>query len=236
MVKIPVLDKGYVLHKDNWILGSGDLEVVNDARVSFDRESNILSDTDIRLLKYLAKHGHTSPFRHSVIKFEIYAPLMVARQWWKYVIGSGHEEGCQSNMDAWNESSRRYVSHNEEFYLPDEWRLLPEDGVKQGSTRGISKSLNSKVSEKYADYVLEGERLYKEALDDGIAPEMARLFLPAYGLYVRWRWTTSVQAVAHFLNQRLDNHAQFEIREYAKATLVILNARFPYACEAMDGE
>lgn len=233
MIEIPVLDKGYVKHKDNWFLGSGDLEVVNDARVSFDRESNDLSDGDIRLIQWLAKNQHTSPFRHSVIKFEVYAPLMVARQWWKYVIGSGHEEGCQSNFDAWNESSRRYVSENEEFYLPKEWRLLPEDGVKQGSSRGISHELNSKLCGKYADHVMQAERLYTEALADGIAPEMARLFLPAYGLYVRWRWTASLQAVSHFLTQRLDNHAQVEIREYAKAVAVILESRFPESAKAL---
>ena len=235
MIKIPVLDKGYVLHKDNWFLGAGDLEVVNDARVSFDKESNALTDGDIRLLKYLAEHGHTSPFRHSVIKFEIYAPLMVARQWWKYVIGSGHDEGCQSNMDAWNESSRRYMSSNEEFYLPKEWRIAPEEGIKQGSSRGISNELNSKVSIKYAEHVLAGEKLYKEALADGIAPEMARLFLPAYGLYVRWRWTASLQAVAHFLSQRLESHAQAEIQEYAKAVLVVMKSRFPESVKALNG-
>jgi len=237
-IVVPVLDKGYVLHKQNqWFLGNSgtpDLEPVNDARVSFDRESNSLTDKDIRLLKYLAKHGHTSPFRHSVIKFELYAPLMVARQLWKYIVGASHDEGCQDSFTSHNESSRRYISQDEEFYLPSEWRLLPEDGIKQGSQRGINPDLNSKVSIKYAEHVLQSEKLYKEALADGIAPEMARLFLPAYGLYVRWRMTMSLQSVCHLLKQRLEDDAQWECREYAKAILVILESKFPESIIALN--
>ncbi|HIH0669259.1 TPA: FAD-dependent thymidylate synthase, partial [Staphylococcus aureus] len=87
---INVLDKGYVRLVNH--MGS-DLTVVNSARVSYAKESKELNDKDVKLIKFLAREGHTSPFRHVIAQYEVYAPLMVARQWWKYVIGSSHQEG-----------------------------------------------------------------------------------------------------------------------------------------------
>src|SRR5690625_4627941 len=135
-----VLDKGYVRLVD--VMGS-DLTVVNAARVSFDRESKELNDKDINLIKFLAREGHTSPFRHASLQFEVYAPLMVARQWFKHIVGSDH------TMDAWNESSRRYITENEEFYIPDpyEWRSYPRD-VKQGSGAPIGDFEGAPLSEE----------------------------------------------------------------------------------------
>ena len=106
-----VLDKGYVRLVD--VMGS-DLSVVNSARVSYDKQVDELGDKDTGLIRFLAREGHTSPFRHASLQFEVYAPLMVARQWWKYIIGSSH----QDNMAAWNESSRRYITEEPEFYDP----------------------------------------------------------------------------------------------------------------------
>ena len=114
--KIAVAEHGYVLLKD-WM--GDDLSPVNDAKVSFDKESSQLGDREKRLITYLADHQHTSPFRHSVLKFEVYAPLMVARQWWKHVIGSEHGEGYD-RLTAWNESSRRYITE-EPMFLILEW-------------------------------------------------------------------------------------------------------------------
>lgn len=102
-----ILDKGYVRLVDS--MGS-DLTIVNAARASFAKESHELNEKDERLIKFLAENEHTSPFRHAVLQFEIKAPLMVARQWWKYIIGSSHLEGSQESLNAWNESSRRYVT------------------------------------------------------------------------------------------------------------------------------
>jgi thymidylate synthase (FAD) len=107
---INVLDKGYVRLVN--VMGS-DLSVVNSARVSYDKESTELSEKDARLIRFLAREGHTSPFRHATLQFEMYAPLMVARQHWKYIVGSDH------TMDAWNESSRRYVTEEPAFYIPE---------------------------------------------------------------------------------------------------------------------
>src|SRR5690625_4780429 len=131
--KIDVLDKGYIRLVD--VMGD-DRTVVNAARVSFDKKTEELTERDERLIRFLAREGHDSPFRHASLQFEVYAPLMIARQWWKYVVGSDHI------MDAWNESSRRYITENEEFYVPqaDEWRSYPDD-VKQGSGEPVAEAL-----------------------------------------------------------------------------------------------
>ena len=221
--KINVLDKGYVRLVD--VMGS-DLTVVNAARVSYDKQSFELSERDIRLIKFLIREGHTSPFRHAIMQFEIYAPLMVARQWWKYVVGSDHV------MDAWNESSRRYITEEPTFYVPNalQWRSAPENS-KQGSGDPIDPYIGEKFTEAIEEYIKEGERLYESALKQGICAEQARLFLPAYGMYVRWYWTASLQSVLHFLDQRLSHDAQKEIQEYAKAVYQFVKEYFPVTAE-----
>ena len=222
-----VLDKGYVRLVDH--MGS-DLTVVNAARVSYEKESKELNEKDIRLIKFLAREGHTSPFRHAILQFEIYAPLMVARQWWKYVVGSAHLEATGDSLGAWNESSRRYITEEPVFYVPSagEWRSKPESS-KQGSGAPVEWELGEKYMKELMDYIEEGLKKYQQALDDGICAEQARLFLPAYGMYVRWYWTASLQAVAHFLRQRLEHDAQKEIQLYAKAILEIAKDLFPHA-------
>src|SRR5690606_27730276 len=127
-----------------------------------------------------------------------------------------------------NESSRRYITENNEFYVPaaDEWRSYP-DNIKQGSGEPISRTEGDYFTRQLIDYIEQGEKLYESAMKKGIAPEQARLFLPAYGLYVRWYWTASLQSVAHFLNQRLAQDAQYEIREYAKAIYKLVIPHFP---------
>jgi len=214
-----VLDKGYVRLVD--VMGS-DLTVVNSARVSYNKAKTELDEKDIRLIKFLAREGHTSPFRHATLQFEIYAPLMVARQWWKYVVGSDHV------MDAWNESSRRYITEEPAFYIPkaDQWRSAPQNS-KQGSGEPLSSMIGEWFNQELEKHIQTGQKLYEEALKIGIAAEQARLFLPAYGMYVRWYWTASLQSVAHFLNQRLEHDAQKEIQEYAIAVYELAIEKFP---------
>lgn len=223
--KINVLDKGYVRLTN--VMGS-DLSVVNSARVSYDKESTELTPGDIRLIKFLAREGHTSPFRHATIQFEMYAPLMVARQHWKYVVGSDH------TMDAWNESSRRYITEEPAFYIPkaNEWRSAPENS-KQGSGEPIFDDIGAEFAEALEGYIADGEHLYNKALDAGVCAEQARLFLPAYGMYVRYYWTASLQSVAHFLNQRLAHDSQVEIQEYAKAVYELVKDKFPVSIEEL---
>lgn len=219
--KIDVLDKGYVRLVDT--LGD-DLSVVNAARVSYDKESKEFDERDVKLINFLVRENHTSPFRHAALTFEIYAPLFIARQWWKYAVASTHVD----DQNGWNESSRRYLTEAEEFYVPSasSWRSKPENS-KQGSGEPIHYSNGAYYTNKLNDIINEGTRLYHAAMEDNIAPELARLFLPAYGMYVRWRWTVSLQGVMTFLEQRLGHDAQKEIQDYAKAVEVLTNSVFP---------
>ena len=128
-------------------------------------------------------------------------------------------------------NSRRYVTENEEFYVPAQFLGAPEN-KKQGAGDPINDHTNLTFKKQLADHQQEGLELYSQAMDAGIAPEQARLFLPAYGLYIRWRWTVSLNALMHFLDQRLDDHAQFEIRQYAKAIEPMVKEKYPMVCTA----
>lgn len=221
-----VLEKGYIKLVNN--MGS-DIDVVNSARVSFNKEVQSLSDSDTKLINFLIKHRHDSTLRHCVMTFEVYAPLMVARQWWKHHIGATMID----EQDGWNESSRRYITEEEEFYIPMpmEWRSAPENR-KQGSGEPVIADIGAKYTRQLEKMVVEGDRLYKEALKDGIAPEQARLLLPAYSMYVRWRWTVSLNGVLHFISLRDKEDAQYEIREYASAINTIACQLYPITTEA----
>lgn len=225
--KINVLDKGYVRLVDT--LGN-DLSVVNAARVSYDKEVDEITKRDVKLLEFLLREKHTSPFRHAALTFEVYAPLFVARQWWKYAVSSTHVD----DQNGWNESSRRYITESEEFYVPSasSWRSKPENS-KQGSGQPIPASNGFYYTNKLNDTIVEGVRLYHEAMKDNIAPEVARLFLPAYAMYVRWRWTVSLQGVLTFLDQRLKHDAQVEIQDYAKAVKELSSQAFPKTFEVI---
>ena len=227
MTRINVLDKGYVRIVDT--LGN-DLSVVNAARVSYDKEVTEFGKADERLINFLIREGHTSPFRHAAITFEVYAPLFVARQWWKYAVASTHVD----EQNGWNESSRRYITEDEEFYVPSasQWRSKPENS-KQGSGEPIHFSLGYHYTNRLKQLINDSVELYHEAMNDNIAPEIARLFLPAYGMYVRWRWTTSLQGVMTFLDQRLEHDAQKEIQEYAFAVKDLAHTAFPETFKAL---
>lgn len=218
---IEVLDKGYV-RLDKWM--GDDLDPVNRAKTSFMKESTDFGEREAKLLAFLNKEEHSSVFRHSAITFEVYAPLFIARQWWKYAVASTHLE----DQNGWNESSRRYVTEIPEFYIPeaDAWRSAPENR-KQGSGEPIDEHTGHVLSVFLEDTIIDGVNKYDYAMSKGAAPEQARLFLPAYGLYVRWSWTCSLGTLIHFLQQRLADDAQYEIRVYASAVLKIIEEIFP---------
>lgn len=227
--KIEVLDNGYVRYIKHM---GDDLDPVNSAKVSFAKESEEFGDREARLLAFLQREEHSSVFRHSALTFEVYAPLFVARQWFKYAVASTHLE----DQNGWNESSRRYVTETPEFYIPGvaEWRSAPENR-KQGSGDPVSVDKGMELSTSLINYIDEGVSLYEKAMEDGIAAEQARLFLPAYGLYVRWRWTASLGAVMHFLQQRLEHDAQKEIQDFAKAVWELTHEKFPVCMEMIRG-
>jgi thymidylate synthase (FAD) len=219
--KIDVLDKGYVRLVDT--LGD-DLRVVNAARVSYDKASTNFEDRDAKLLSFLMREGHTSVLRHAALTFEGYVPLIVARQWYKHAVGSTYLE----DQNGWNESSRRYVTEDEQFYLPGEgdWRSKPANS-KQGSGETLDPEVGFHWTEYLKSYQAQGEKLYQRAMEVGIAPEQARLFLAANGLYVRFYWTVSLAGLIHFLNLRADSHAQWEIQEFARALRTLAEPHFP---------
>jgi thymidylate synthase (FAD) len=224
---VSVLDEGYVRVVD--FLGD-DLSVVNAARVSYDKEKTEFDSKDGKLLNFLIREQHTSPFRHAAVTFEVYAPLFVARQWWKYAVASTHID----DQNGWNESSRRYITEEEKFYipLPEEWRSKPENS-KQGSGEPVDIEIGQKYFDMLCNAVVQGTDAYHMAMDDGIAPEIARLFLPAYGMYVRWRWTVSLQGILTFLDQRLEHDAQWEIQQYAFAVKDLSHQVYPETFKAL---
>jgi thymidylate synthase (FAD) len=232
--KIDVLDKGYVILED--FMGT-DLTPVNDARVSYDKKRETWSDKEKGLLNFLAREDHTSPFRGSILKFEAYVPLMIARQWWKYIIGSDHSEQPERHHDPftqWNESSRRYITEEPTFYVvkAHEWREAPENS-KQGSGDFLPLHIGEGITRELGRTYFEGLQRYENAIKIGVAPEQARLFLPAYGLYVRFRWTSSLQGVAHLINQRIAHDAQKEFQEYAQAVYELSALPFPNSVKAL---
>jgi thymidylate synthase (FAD) len=224
-----VLDKGYVRVVDHM---GNDLSAVNAARVSYDKESDTLSPRDEKLLTFLLKEGHTSPFRHAAICYEVYAPLFVARQWWKYAVASSHID----DQNGWNESSRRYITEEPVFHIPGvgEWRMKPENS-KQGSGDFMHERKGKFLTARLENLIDLSLSEYEHALAEGVAPEQARLFLAAYGMYVRWRWTTSVQGVLHFLSQRLEHDAQKEIQLYAQAVHGLTEPLYPTTFKAFLG-
>jgi len=228
-----VLDKGYVRLVNSW---GTELDIANSARVSYDKESKLREDGSItlhdqKLISFLVKHKHDSTLRHCGFTFEVYAPLMVARQWYKHAVASTHME----DQLGWNESSRRYVTENEEFYIPkgNQWRSKPENS-KQGSGEPLESETGGYFTNKLFDLISSGNKLYQEAMDAGIAPEQARLFLPAYGMYVRWRWTVSLNAALHFLTLRQGEGAQSEIVDYANIVGELIKEKFPITTSAWE--
>jgi len=173
-----------------------DLTVVNAARVSFDKTSKELSHADIKLIYFLAKHQHWSPFSHAFLQFRIKAPIFVARQLGKHQVGL-----------SWNEISRRYVDYEPEFYVPSKWRLRA-DNIKQGSS---SEEIEYNVTSSM-QYV---QQTYDNLLREGVAPEMARMVLPQ-NMMTEWYWSGSLYAFARVCQLRLDSTAQVEVQEVAR--------------------
>lgn len=225
---IKIHDHGYVRLVDAY---GSDINVVNAARTSFSKESIELTEKDIKLIKYLARNQEDSPFRHAALWFELYAPLMICRQWLKYVVASSHVDDQLSH----NESSRRYLTEDPVFYIPQpgEWRSSPEN-KKQGSGEPAEIRIGKEAMERLIKQINYGQENYNWALENNICAEQSRLFISsAYGLMVRWRWFTSLSAVAHMLNQRLEHKAQKEFTDYAKAVYTLTKEQFPVSVQEL---
>ena len=213
--KIDVLDKGFVRYIDH--MGS-DLLVVNAARVSFAKEVSQFTDKDEKLINYLSKHKHWTPFAHPQICLHIKAPISIRTQLFKHKVGFVE-----------NEVSRRYVKDDPEYYVPT-WRSAPTDGAKQGSSDFmVGTTMQDETYRNACDDALD---TYRDLLSAGVAPEQARFALPQ-GTYTEWWWTGSLSAYARVCKLRSDSHAQWEVREYAKAISDIVEPFFPYSWKAL---
>ncbi len=189
-----------------------DLSVVNAARVSFGKRHSKFQDKDENLINYLAKHNHKSPFNHAFATYHVKAPVFVARQLVK------HE------YMPWNEISRRYVSDEPEFYIPEEWRLKA-DNVKQGSSKEtLELSINAAI--------LYAAETYKRLMVAGAAPEMARMVLPQ-SMMTEWYWSGSLYAFAKMCGLRLKDDTQEETRRIAQQINESLSKLYPVSWQAL---
>lgn len=198
-----------------------DLTVVNSARVSFNKHAEEFTQGDTRLIKYLATHGHFTPFTHPQITMRESVPIFVARQRFKHVIGF-----------SYNEVSRRYVDDAPEFYEPDQWRSRPDGSMKQGSGDALDFDTACRVDGKYQDAVRQCEAVYNSMLSQGVAPEQARMVLPQ-SMLTEYYVTGSLAAWARAYKLRIDAHAQKEIQELAKQWGEIIAPLFPESWEAL---
>lgn len=208
MNEIKVLDKGFIRLEDRM---GGDEAVVRAARVSHKSEPKTPED-DSKLIAFLLKHHHGTPFEHAVFKFHVKLPIFVARQWIRH------------RMSSYNETSFRYREAPEEFYIPEVWRAQ-DNKNRQGSVP--APDLNHKELSLFLeqDCAMAMER-YKKMLAQGVAREMARIILPT-NLYTEWYWTVNARALMHFITLRSENHAQWETRQYSHAISKVLAESMP---------
>ena len=199
--RVPVLDKGWIELQD--MMGD-DLAIVNAARVSFLGESKG-DDHDKKLLFYLLRHRHTSPFEQVELKFRVRAPLLV---WWQW---------ARHRTWHYNAQSGRYTPFVEnDFYVPLAWRKQSADN-KQASEGLIDPADAGQLTQKLLAHYEQSFALYEEALAAGVAKEQARVFLPGFSVYYTWVAKTDAHNLMHFLSLRAAPDAQEEIRAYAQA-------------------
>jgi thymidylate synthase (FAD) len=201
-----------------------DLTVANAARVSFGKTSEMEDDPwgpprlkkkDDKLIRYLAKHKHISPFGHCFASFHIKAPIFVARQLVKH------------KFLRWNEISRRYVDDGPECYVPDVWRGRSAD-KKQGSDGEVTVPVVARTL--YGSQV----EVYQSLLQCGVAPEQARMVLPQSTM-TEWYWSGSLDAFADMCRLRITPDTQYESRQVALGVDKIMLRIFPVSWEALEG-
>lgn len=190
-----------------------DNSIVNAARVSFNKDaSKFTPEQNAKLIRYLATHGHWTPFAHAVLALRFTAPIAIHAQCAKHQIGF-----------VMNTVSRRYVSDTPELFTPD-FRTKPDGSIKQGS--GDKHKRSSAWALEYTSKCNDMIETYLRMIADDVAPEQARFILPQ-GVFTEWVWTGSLQAWARFYNQRSDPHAQQEIQELAQMVDDIISPLFP---------
>ena len=204
-----VLDRGFVALID---FVGGDNMVVRAARISYGKETKG-EEQDRRLIRYMMKHKHGTPFEHSLFIFHVKAPIFVARQWFRHRIGS------------FNEISGRYVEYKEEFYIPEKLRV-PHPQNKQASVFAEIED-EKEIIKLYEESIKRSYEVYKELVRRGIAKEICRAVLPL-ALYTQFYWSVNPRSLMNFLNLRLDEGAQWEIRQYAERITFFFKDKMPW--------
>lgn len=199
-----------------------DLMVVNSARVSFAKVSTTFTEQDGKLIRYLAKHNHISPFFHPQVQFRIKMPIFVAREWYRHQIGF-----------ARNEVSRRYVDSEPECYIPDNQDLRERDKNKKQGSKDTPVSNAEYVHEILSDATHAAMDAYDTLLKNGVAPEVARMILPQ-SMYTEFIETGSLAAYARLYKLRTSSEAQKEIRDFAHKIGDFLSEKFPISWQALS--
>lgn len=223
-----VLDKGEVNLLDSM---GNDLRIAQAAWVSYAKQDEEKSDEEVaKLIRYLMKHKHGTPFEHVVFQFHVKAPLFVAREWFRHRIGS------------FNEVSGRYKTFEPEFYIPKQFRVkgstnkqgsvIPDDAweLENGYETG---EFNAGVREILDNSYQFAYNRYKLLLDFGAANELARLAMPL-GMYTQWWWTVNLRSLFNFMSLRSAENAQWEIQEYSRAIEEIVKNAVPAAFAAWE--
>jgi thymidylate synthase (FAD) len=218
-------DKVFVLDSTGFIevmeVFGSDLTVVNAARVSFAKESHEFSEQDGKLVRYLAKHHHTSPFFHPQIRLRVKMPIFVAREWFRHTVGF-----------ARNEVSRRYVDSEPECYIPTGDQLRERDTNKKQGSKNTPPEESERAATTLRNLTESAIGCYNDLLTLNVAPEVARMVLPQ-SMYTEFIETGSLAAYARLCTLRLDPTAQKEIREYATTVATLLHSRFPVSWSAL---
>ena len=198
-----------------------DLTVVNAARVSFGKKRDVYQEQeDYRLIHYLAKHEHMSPFGHCFASFHVKAPVFVARQLVKH------------KFLRWNEISRRYVDSEPEFYCPTEWRGRSSD-KKQGS-EGVVQTIDG-IDYDISDLYESAVRLYDTMIEKGVCPEQSRMVLPQ-SMMTEWYWSGSLDAFSDMCLLRCSSDTQIETQEVANQISMKMHELFPVSWMALAKE
>lgn len=227
------VDDGYVQLVD--FMGQGDLSVVNAARVSFGKRKDRFDDGDAKLIRYLAKHKHMSPFRHMQFTFLIHTSEVVCRQLYKHQVGASFTAGeFRESATTWNEISGRYVEFEEEFHVPTAFRRQHPSN-KQASVADQLIDGSEAAAVLYQEALSHAYGAYRKLIALGVCREQARMVLPVSFMNTL-TWTGSLEAVVNFVKLRDHDGAQLEIRKLALAVRDLISPICPYSVAALLGE
>lgn len=202
MSELSVLGNGFVRLDASM---ADDISVVNSARVSFGKRTDVLGEADTGLIRFLMRSRHGTPFEHNAFRFHVKTPIFVAREWFRHRIGS------------FNEYSGRYSVMPNEYYVPQPEHIRTQVGKPGNYTfEPLPSDEATDVAQIMDAYSITSFDAYESLVNRGVAKEVARMILPL-GSYTEFYWTVNARALMNFLSLRNDQAAQFEIREYAKA-------------------